>query len=693
MLFVSEFILPNVDLISDSLAGYNYIQAGHVKWGASIISQMFGPLLLISLYVSCKNLNKWCRGGCQSKTETNGVKKLKMFQKEWWGEKKWTTLKICAQVPVFMPFIHLYFLYSLSHLEKTMTEYKDIYKKVSEAYDSGSKKSDEEKERDKQEVEKAADDFVEANTEHNKIMCIFQQIRLFEILGESGPQAATQIAIALRVGYIGPFQIASILISLASLAIGATKTLLLYPTAETKKQQQNKKPVCPKHILPLFIPAMLFCCAPRLLCLGIELAYLKTWSLVFLPVLVIISWIINVYYGKNNPLQTLSGVMTNLFAPCILMKDRSNFLKSSNIATIILQCLSILGIITLIGLETWIVPTPDNPPIIHCFNMTNKTTYWPTDSWRIERCKSTDCFSLTDQINEDGFVTLCNGMPAWFPLGFLGGVLIIWLLLSIPFTFLLHYLSDPVGLLVASKKTLFHCCQKYRPQTWDRDYNKYAVPVLCIMTATKDDIDERIKNKKGLDLPLNTLISKQLINEEDETWWKENKSMGKFKEKCSSAWENKGQILDSVKKCLCLPVENCIRSQDPEVESGTDSITVDPASRPVLITEDTIQDPAQDVKKITVRDIIEFAYMINSRVLLEQLKSLLKQHFEKELARIRTEHHETVDLTKQGEPVHILQVNCDDKTPEKNLKFCEMMKLTGAAETWRSIIQIKQRGK
>ena len=140
MLFIFEFILPNWDVISDFLTGVNYIMSGHVKWGASIITLTFGPLVLISLYVLCKNLYKWCHGGCQAKTETNGTKKLKICQKEWWEEKKWTTLKICAQVPFLMPFIHWYFITSLSQLEATMMECKDSYKNVCAAYHSGLKK-------------------------------------------------------------------------------------------------------------------------------------------------------------------------------------------------------------------------------------------------------------------------------------------------------------------------------------------------------------------------------------------------------------------------------------------------------------------------------------------------------------------------------------------------------------------------
>ena len=89
MLIIFEWVLPNWDQISDFLTGYYYIQAGHVKWGWSIIGLMFGPLVLISLYVLCKNLYKCYHEGCRSGAE--------MRQKEWWKEKKkFTMLKILS---------------------------------------------------------------------------------------------------------------------------------------------------------------------------------------------------------------------------------------------------------------------------------------------------------------------------------------------------------------------------------------------------------------------------------------------------------------------------------------------------------------------------------------------------------------------------------------------------------------------
>ena len=92
------------------------------------------------------------------------------------------------------------------------------------------------------------------------------------------------------------------------------------------------------------------------------------------------------------------------------------------------------------------------------------------------------------------------------------------------------------------------------------------------------------------------------------------------------------------------------------------------------------------VNKVTLRDLIDFAYAINSRSLLDQLKYVMGE----ELEEIQRGQHEPEDQKNQGDPVYILQINCGNKTPEENLVICEMLGLTDAAETWRS--QIDQRG-
>ena len=49
--------------------------------------------------------------------------------------------------------------------------------------------------------------FVMLKEEKSSILTTFQGIRIFELIGESGPQAVLQLSIALRIGYIGWIQV------------------------------------------------------------------------------------------------------------------------------------------------------------------------------------------------------------------------------------------------------------------------------------------------------------------------------------------------------------------------------------------------------------------------------------------------------------------------------------------------------
>ena len=59
----------------------------------------------------------------------------------------------------------------------------------------------------KNDVEAAARDYIRCKNEKSSTLTTFQGIRLFELIGESGPQAILQVSIALRIGYTGWVQV------------------------------------------------------------------------------------------------------------------------------------------------------------------------------------------------------------------------------------------------------------------------------------------------------------------------------------------------------------------------------------------------------------------------------------------------------------------------------------------------------
>ena len=85
-----------------------------------------------------------------------------------------------------------------------------------------------------------------------------------------------------------------------------------------------------------FLPLFVLVSTPRVICLALELAYLSSWYkwMTFLTFLYLASLAMNAKYLIRHPKETLCGVLCNLFAPCILIEDKSSFLKISTLSAI-----------------------------------------------------------------------------------------------------------------------------------------------------------------------------------------------------------------------------------------------------------------------------------------------------------------------------------------------------------------------
>ena len=167
--------LVSLDLGSDSIQAQDYIENEHKYWGYSTISMMFVTLLSVCIYVI---LNR---------------------RKELWNrdEGAWKNafMKIGSHVPLVQPFVHISYLLRLlsakSKIERSLEFYKSFNPDII---------TDENREDFQRDVQQAGDDYVEAKHEYQKIMTEFQQMKLFEVFGESAPQATLQIAIVLQLG-------------------------------------------------------------------------------------------------------------------------------------------------------------------------------------------------------------------------------------------------------------------------------------------------------------------------------------------------------------------------------------------------------------------------------------------------------------------------------------------------------------
>ena len=116
----------------------------------------------------------------------------------WFQKNEMKIWKFLAQIPFLQPVVHAVFTHKLYRAENGMEKALADYKKL-DLKDLG--------EELKKNVEASATDYVHWKKEKSSILTTFQGIRLFELIGESGPQAVLQLSIALRIGYIDWIQV------------------------------------------------------------------------------------------------------------------------------------------------------------------------------------------------------------------------------------------------------------------------------------------------------------------------------------------------------------------------------------------------------------------------------------------------------------------------------------------------------
>ena len=115
-------------------------------------------------------------------------------------------LKCLAQIPFLQPFIHAIFTHKLYKAESGMKKALEDYHKNKDMVDLKNI-TEEQLMKLKSDVAAVARDYIRCKNEKSSILTTFQGIRLFELIGESGPQAILQVSIALRIGYTGWVQV------------------------------------------------------------------------------------------------------------------------------------------------------------------------------------------------------------------------------------------------------------------------------------------------------------------------------------------------------------------------------------------------------------------------------------------------------------------------------------------------------
>ena len=232
-------------------------------------------------------------------------------------------------------------------------------------------------------IKEAAEDYDKAEQRYLEIMTDFQRMKLYEAFGESAPQAVLQLGIVLQLGTVSPIQIFTICTSLFSLTLGASEILLMMATKDKPVKEASWKATW-----LLIFPAMFMVVVPRILSLSLIMAYTKGYFLLFIVTFFLLNMLLNLKHLIRDPPEVMVGILTNLFAPCIVVQEGSGFYKRSGIVSSLLHALGLFCLFLLM-LGNTINTCPDttvnrHSPILHCFQLNfplengMQRCQWPT---------------------------------------------------------------------------------------------------------------------------------------------------------------------------------------------------------------------------------------------------------------------------------------------------------------------------
>ena len=136
------------------------------------------------------------------------------------------------------------------------------------------------KNRERAELEALAAKLPVLRNKQEEMQALIQEIRLYEIVCESGPQAVAQISYFFRIGlsttWGGLFvQLSSIALSMISLASGSAESILHAPTRRHKIKEECSW----MQTWLLVVPLCLTIIQSRILTAGLIFAYLRVYSL------------------------------------------------------------------------------------------------------------------------------------------------------------------------------------------------------------------------------------------------------------------------------------------------------------------------------------------------------------------------------------------------------------------------------
>ena len=446
--------------------------------------------------------------------------------KKWNNEEltPWNELfiTIFKHFPFVQPFIHGFYLKRLISAKHQMEKSFEFYK----SFDPSTMVTDDNLKDCQEDVRRAAEDYIEAKEKYLEIMTDFQKMKLYEVFGESAPQAALQIGIVLQVGTISWTQIITISTSLFSLALGASDILLMMATKDKPVKEASWKTTW-----FLVLPAMFFVVAPRILSISLIMSYTKGYIFLILLVFFLVSLAINFDHLRRDPQEVMLGCLTNIFAPAIVIQEGSEFYKRSGITSSVLHILGLFCLFFLVFgnvIDTCpITEKNSHSPVLHCFQPKNFTSSvgirrcrWPdkltsgcTESFEKmsknsfeelfhSNCESNLLALTSGRSDKDklSYVTFCGENISWwlplilactsFALLHLIGILLISLILC--------KMLDNIEILKMSKSCFPARC--FEP-VWDQEKPELLEPISTFLenptSETYKEVDATLLKKTG----------------------------------------------------------------------------------------------------------------------------------------------------------------------------------------------------
>ena len=439
--------LTTADHVTDGVQAGKYLESGDDRWAGLTVALMFLPMATSCMIEIMNNILRYFHGRSDLVSWKQSLK------------------RIASHFPLFQPMVHIWFFLKFRKSKGIMLKASKFY----QSFKPEDVTSDNLFHHQIQ-VKKAAKDYAGARKALSSLKTEFQEMKLYEAFGEAAPQAVLQFSIMLQLGYITPLQCFTIATSVFSFSLNSANIFL-----EMKTKRKDIKEASAKALL--FVFPMMFCIViPRILSMSLVAGYSKECFPIFLVIMVGANAIVNFPHLRRDPGQAFLGVMTNTFAPCIIIEEGSGFFRRSGITSSVLHCLAQISLFCLVFYHVF-EPCPDFDdriyvPVSHCYiyNDTSQDlskfgsmaiSYSDSD---VLNCKKNIIKSnISEPTNYDMIPILsreeghpsfsvCFDIEWWMPLAIASGVLILFQLIGILIIALfLDRIIDPIFMFKISK--------------------------------------------------------------------------------------------------------------------------------------------------------------------------------------------------------------------------------------------------